>query len=79
LAVEDTVMAMAERAYADNPAPIPFESIRYRPYADLDGNGYVEGREELFPLYLSAARDFTRPVFAYGAPRLARLGVELLF
>jgi outer membrane receptor protein involved in Fe transport len=79
LAVEDTVMAMAERAYADDPAPIPFESIRYRPYADLDGNGYVEGREELFPLYLSAARDFTRPVFAYGAPRLARLGVELLF
>jgi hypothetical protein len=30
-------------------------------------------------MYLAAARDYTQPVFAYGPPRLARLGVELVF
>jgi hypothetical protein len=30
-------------------------------------------------MYVAAARDYTQPVFAYGPPRLARLGVELLF
>jgi len=50
-----------------------------RGWADLNRNGYLEGREELFPLYLAAARDYTRPLFAYGPPRLARLGVALLF
>ena len=37
------------------------------------------GRDELFPLYLAAAQDFTQPLFAYGPPRLMRLGVELEF
>ena len=45
----------------------------------LDGNGLIEGRSELFPLFESAARDYTQPLFSYGAPRLFRLGVELLF
>jgi len=76
---EASVTALAEGAYTANPDDIPYESGRYRAFADLDNNGYLQGREELFPLYLAAARDFTRPVFAYGAPRLARLGVELLF
>jgi hypothetical protein len=53
-------------------------SRRYRACADTDRNGYIEGGE-LFPLYLAAARDFTQPLFAYGPPRLARLGVEFLF
>jgi hypothetical protein len=70
---------MAEEAYAEHPEPIPYESQRYRAHADLDGNGLVEGREELFPLYLAAAGDFTQPIFAYGPPRLARIGVELMF
>lgn len=39
----------------------------------------IEGRDELFPLYLAAAQDFTQPLFAYGPPRLVRLGVEFLF
>jgi outer membrane receptor protein involved in Fe transport len=73
------VVRMAEEAYAEHPEPIPYESQRYRAHADLDGNGLVEGREELFPLYLAAARDFTQPIFAYGPPRLARIGVELMF
>lgn len=73
------VEALAEAAYQAHPEEIPYESVRYRAFADADGNGYIEGREELFPLYLSAARDFTQPLFAYGPPRLLRLGVEFLF
>jgi carboxypeptidase family protein len=70
---------LANAAYAAHPEPIPYESPRYRAYADLDGNGYVDGRTELFPLYLAAARDYNQPLFAYGPPRLVRLGVELAF
>ena len=73
------VERMAEEAYAANSLPIPYESERYRPEADLDGDGYVAGREELFPMYFQAASDYAQPIFAYGSPRLARLGVELLF
>ncbi len=73
------VTALAESAYQAHPEEIPYESPRYRAFADGDGNGYIEGRGELFPLYLAAARDFTQPLFAYGPPRLIRLGVELLF
>ncbi|MEA2722646.1 MAG: hypothetical protein QOH59_417 [Gemmatimonadales bacterium] len=73
------VDSLAEAAYLAHPEEIPFESARYRAFADADGNGYIEGREELFPLYLAAARDFTQPLFAYGPPRLVRLGVEFLF
>lgn len=76
---EDAITAMAEAAYEDHPEPIPYESAYYRSSADLDGNGYIEGQAELFPLYLAAARDYTQPLFAYGPPRLVRLGVEFLF
>lgn len=73
------VDSLAEAAYLAHPEEIPFESGRYRAYADADADGYIAGREELFPLYRSAARDFTQPLFAYGPPRLFRLGVEFLF
>jgi hypothetical protein len=73
------VNALAEEAYQAHPEEIPYESPYYRASADTDGNGYIEGREELFPLYLAAARDYTQPLFAYGPPRLVRLGVEFLF
>ncbi|MFN2570500.1 MAG: carboxypeptidase regulatory-like domain-containing protein [Gemmatimonadales bacterium] len=73
------ITTLAESAYAAHPEPIPYESPRYRAVADLDGNGLVEGRGELFPLFLSAARDFTQPLFSYGPPRLFRVGIELLF
>jgi outer membrane receptor protein involved in Fe transport len=73
------ILRMAEDAYAAHPEPIPYESSRYRAYADLDGNGYLSGRDELFPLYVAAARDISQPLFAYGNPRLVRLGLELLF
>jgi len=39
----------------------------------------IAGASELMPLYLSAAKDFTQPLFQYGPPRLFRLGVELEF
>ncbi|MBA3259802.1 MAG: hypothetical protein H0T68_10100, partial [Gemmatimonadales bacterium] len=76
---DEAVLLLAEGAYAANPDAIPFESARYRAFADLDRDGYVAGREELFPMYLAAARDYTQPMFAYGPPRLVRVGVELLF
>jgi hypothetical protein len=71
--------SLAERAYQAHPEAIPYESPRYRAYADADGNGLIEGRGELFPLFLAAARDYVQPLFAYGPPRLLRLGVELAF
>jgi len=73
------LQALAQRAYQAHPEPIPYESPRYRRWADLDGDGSVDGPGELMPLYLAAARDFTQPLFAYGPPRLVRLGVELVF
>jgi len=73
------VDSLAEAAYRAQPEEIPFESARYRSYADTDGNGYISGPEELLPLYQAAARDFTQPLFAYGPPRLVRLGLEFLF
>jgi len=73
------VTAAAEEAYAAHPEEIPYESPYYRASADTNGDGYIAGREELFPLFLSAARDFTQPLFAYGPPRQVRLGMEFLF
>jgi outer membrane receptor protein involved in Fe transport len=75
----NAIARMAELAYSAHPETIPYESSRYRRSADLNGDGYLSGREELFPLYVAAARDFTQPLFFYGPPRLMRLGVELLF
>jgi len=74
-----TVNRLAQAAYQAHPETIPYESSRYRRSADLNGDGYISGAEELLPLYVAAARDFTQPIFAYGPPRLVRLGVELLF
>ena len=76
---EASILALATRAYNANPAPIPYESPRYRSWADLDHNGLVDGQGELLPLYEAAARDFSQPLFFYGPPRLFRLGVELVF
>jgi Carboxypeptidase regulatory-like domain len=75
----EAVNTIAEQAYAAHPEEIPYESPYYRASADTNGDGYISGREELFPLYLASARDFTQPLFAYGPPRLVRLGVEFLF
>ncbi|HEX6644171.1 MAG TPA: TonB-dependent receptor [Gemmatimonadales bacterium] len=73
-----TIETMAQDAFERNPDRIPYESPRYRTHADVDGNGYVEG-PELLEMYRAAARDLTQPIFAYGAPRLARVGIEILF
>jgi outer membrane receptor protein involved in Fe transport len=79
LATNDALEAMAEAAFTAHPEAIPYESRRYRREADLNGDGFLAGRDELFPMYLAAARDFSQPIFAYGPPRLVRLGVEFLF
>ncbi|MGH7514889.1 MAG: TonB-dependent receptor [Gemmatimonadales bacterium] len=76
---EAGISRMAEAAYQAHPEPIPYESSRYRASADLNGDGYVANRDELFPMYVAAARDFSQPLFAYGPPRLMRLGIEVLF
>jgi hypothetical protein len=76
---EQQIAELAETAYAANPFPIPYESPRYRAWADVDGDGLVAGRAELYPLFERAARDVTQPLFVFGQPRLVRLGVELAF
>jgi hypothetical protein len=73
------LQALATQAYQAHPEAIPYESRRYRSFADLDGNGLIEGMGELMPLYLAAARDYAQPLFAYGPPRMIRLGVEFVF
>jgi hypothetical protein len=73
------IQQLADAAYAADPDPIPYESPRYRAWADLDGNAMLEGSGELMPLYLAAARDAAQPIFFYGPPRLFRLGMELTF
>ncbi len=75
---EASIRQLALDSYNANPTPVPYESPRYRAWADIDHNGYVEG-QELQDLYLAATRDFVQPIFFYGAPRLLRLGVEVGF
>ncbi|HWA15563.1 MAG TPA: outer membrane beta-barrel protein, partial [Gemmatimonadales bacterium] len=74
----NVLQQMADDAFAAHPSPIPYESPRYRRFADVDNNGFIEG-QELRGLYLAAARDFNQPIFFYGPPRLFRLGVEMAF
>jgi len=73
---EGTIARMAEAAYAAHPEAIPYESSRYRASADLNGDGYVADRTELFPMY-EAQRGTT--VSRCSSPRLVRLGLEVLF
>jgi hypothetical protein len=73
------IQTMATNAYNAHPEAIPYESPRYRAWADVNHDGYISGQAELMPLYLAAARDFTQPIFQYGPPRLFRIGVEFEF
>ena len=76
---DERIAEMAQEAYEANPGPITYESSRYRPSADLDGNGVIEGPGELLPMYQAASEDFNQPIFYYAPPRLLRLGMELGF
>ena len=76
---ETYLNTIAEQAYQANPQTIPFESPRYRREGDTNADGRIAGRDELFPLYLAAARDFAQPLFVYGPPRQIRIGMELVF
>ncbi len=73
------IAALAAEAFRVNPNPIPFESPRYRAWADVNGDGLIAGNDELGRLYERAARDVTQPIFAYGVPRLLRFGAEIAF
>jgi hypothetical protein len=70
---------LAQAAYAANPGSIPYDSPRYREFADLDGNGVIEGSGELLALFRAAAADFTQPLRAYGPLRSVRVGIEIVF
>ncbi len=37
----------------------------------------MAGHDERLPLDVRAARDFLQPLFAYGPPRLVRLGMRV--
>ena len=76
---ERGIAAMAQAAYRAHPEEIPYESPRYRSWADANADGVVGGVGELMPLFLAAARDYAQPLFVYGPPRLVRLGIELDF
>jgi hypothetical protein len=76
---EQGIQDAAFATYTAHPEAIPYESPRYRPAADLDHNGMVDGYNELYPQFLAAARDAFQPTFAYSTPRLVRLGFELVF
>ena len=78
-AAESQIVAMADAAYQANSQPIPYESQRYRSWADLNRDGLISGRTELLPLYERAARDLTQPLFYFGNPRLVRIGAELFY
>jgi outer membrane receptor protein involved in Fe transport len=71
--------SVAQLAYQAHPEPIPFESPRYRAWADANNDGVISGPNELLPLFKAAAQDFTQPLFAFGPPRLIRFGVEVIF
>ena len=76
---EKGIQAAALAAYQANPQTIPYESPRYRGWADTNHDGVIAGQSELLPLYVAAARDFYQPLFYYGPPRLVRVGVEFTF
>ena len=76
-ASESYVNGLAEDAYNAHPETIPYESARYRSEGDLNGDGRIAGRSELYPLFLAAARDYTQALFVYGAPRQFRFGMEM--
>ena len=73
------IQAAALAAYQAHPEAIPYESPRYRGWADTNHDGMIAGQKELLPLYVAAARDYFQPLFSFGPPRLVRMGVELVF
>ncbi len=76
---DTAIEELAREAYRVNPAPIPWESARYRPIGDPDGIGRMQGEANLLPLFRAAAEDVSAPLFHYGAPRLMRFGLEVIF
>jgi hypothetical protein len=78
-ASDSVINTMATAAYNANPNAIPYESPRYRRAADLNDDGVISGKSELYPMYQAAARDYVQPIFYYGPSRVIRFGFEWLF
>jgi hypothetical protein len=72
-----TILGMSD-APATSTFPIPRESERYAPLADLDGNGRITGTE-FETARFAAALDASDPSLLFGEPRQLRIGLEVVF
>ncbi len=72
-----SVRSVGSEITASEP-PIPRESARYSPLADLDGDGLIT-TTELQRARTAAALDRNDPSLFYGDARQLRLGFEVLF
>lgn len=75
---EDEIQRLTDSAYAAHPEAIPYQSSRYRAWADPGNTGQISG-SALRALYERATRDFVTPIFFYGPPRQVRFGLEVRF
>lgn len=72
-----TLIDLVERP-ATATFPIPRESERYAPLADLNGNGVITATEFQTARF-AAAMDASDPSLLFGEPRQLRLGLEVAF
>lgn len=73
----ETILDLADRAVTST-FPIPRESERYAPLADLNGNGVITATE-FETARFAAALDASDPSLLFGEPRQLRLGLEVVF
>jgi hypothetical protein len=72
-----TLLDLAERPVTST-FPIPRESDRYAPLADLNGNGVINA-SEFDTARFAAAMDASDPSLLFSEPRQLRLGLEIVF
>ena len=73
----ETILDLADRPVTST-FPIPRESERYAPLADLNGNGIITATE-FETARFAAALDASDPSLLFGEPRQLRLGLEVVF
>ena len=73
----ETLLDLAERPVTST-FPIPQESERYAPFADLNSNGVITATE-FDTARFAAALDSSDPSLLFGEPRQLRLGLEFAF
>jgi hypothetical protein len=73
----ETILGVADRPVTST-FPIPRESERYAPLADLNGNGVITATE-FETARFAASLDAGDPSLLFGEPRQLRLGLEVVF